>query len=202
MKRKINFFAIACICAVGVLLFQSCIREEDYDQAILGDWELEEFERIKGETHYGGYCVGDDISHVIVLSGPHIVKVTNFETKCRISFREDGTYVTSEDADVESPKNYTIIGDLIDFSGSISWCPIAHWEDNSYAVYYTGEDRIIHFTDTSFTGKPRGWRNLTEIPMGQARDAHTIESLTRRKLTIVITDNEGGANVTYKFKRI
>lgn len=211
MKRKVLLFAIGCICAVSALFFQSCTREsdveeeevdvEDYGQAIIGDWELEEYKwEDSMDYHLGGYFYTNSNYRIleeypIFLPGPHVIEATNFETKCRISFRQDGTYVYSEGGSVSNTKEWTTIGDVLSLKGDVSWETVAHLEDNSYCIgVNSGVDSLMwRYVDTSYT-REACFNTYNS-------NSKTIESLTRQKLTIVSEDYYGEQK-TFKFKRI
>lgn len=211
MKRKILVFAIGCVCAFSALLFQSCVREEDYEQSIIGDWELEKYTYEYGETHKYGWAtyhyegttqrvVEED--HIEEVSGPHKIVLDDFEKACMVSFKSDGQYIYSSGTDISNgnSQKWTVIGSAMKLEGGLGWnCGGCRYKDNSYL---TGEELYDRYVDTTIVGYHSDYTRF-ELNIYHSI---TIESLTRNKLTIKVEDinqyhPEWNLVKTFKFKK-
>ena len=163
MKKNVITLAITCICAVSALLFQSCVREEDYDQAIIGDWELTsvtESGEVHSYTHYdeqGNRVNGESL-------GNYEIVASEFSEPCRISFKSDGTFTMTSNGDIvtSSYYKYEILADDIKFSEG-------QWKSHTYRFERSG------YRDTIVNGKD--FRYYFDGDW-------TIERMTRNKLIL------------------
>lgn len=172
MKKKI--ISMLCIFVSSFTIMTSCsIREEDYEQAIVNEWELEKFTR---RAHFyieksGTFEWGKKI-------------YSDFEEPIRISFKSDGTYIYSQGTEIHRSNDYKwfILADCLNLGTTpylvsnvychfeVTECSSAYQEDHVKPYYSLGENM-------------------------------TIEQLTRTKL-VLFQGDESGEFERFVFKKI
>ena len=99
-----------CIFVSSFTIMTSCsIREEDYEQAIVNEWELEELTRRDDFYVAGTWEWGTSV-------------FSDFEEPIRISFKSDGTYFYSRGTKIHSSSDYNwlILGDCLSLHVSLT----------------------------------------------------------------------------------